>query len=60
MAAITITDSVWREAIHLAENLIERLLALVVPAAEAGAALPADGVDLVDEHDRRGSLPWPC
>jgi hypothetical protein len=25
-----------------------------VPAAHAGAAVPADGVDLVDEDDRRG------
>jgi hypothetical protein len=30
------------------------LLALVVAAAHAGAAVPADGVDLVDEDDRRG------
>ena len=41
------------EAVHLAEDLIERLLAFVVPAAEAGAALPADGVDFVDEQNRR-------
>ena len=40
------------EAVHLGEHLVERLLALVVPAAEAGAALAADGVDLVDEDDR--------
>jgi hypothetical protein len=31
--------------------LVERLLALVVAAAEAGAAVPTDGVDLVDEDD---------
>ena len=42
------------EAVHLDEQLVERLLALVVTAAEAGAAVPADGVDLVDEDDRRG------
>ena len=41
------------EAVHLDEQLVERLLALVVAAAEPGAPLPADGVDLVDEHDRR-------
>ena len=43
------------EAVHLGEHLVERLLALVVPAAETGAALAADRVDLVDEDDR-GSL----
>ena len=39
------------EAVHLDEQLVERLLALVVAAAEAGAAMAADGVDLVDEDD---------
>jgi hypothetical protein len=39
------------EAVHLDEDLVEGLLALVVGAAEAGAALAADGVDLVDEDD---------
>ena len=39
------------EAVHLDEQLIQRLLALVVTAAEAGAAMTADGVDLVDEDD---------
>ena len=42
------------EAVHLDEDLVERLLALVVAAAEAGAALAADRVDLVDEDDARG------
>ena len=42
------------EAVELDQHLVQRLLALVVPAAEARAAVPADGVDLVDEHDRRG------
>jgi hypothetical protein len=42
------------EAVHLDEQLVERLLALVVTAAHAGAAVPADRVDLVDEDDRRG------
>ena len=40
-----------REAVHLAEDLVERLLAFVVSSAHAGAAMPADGVDLVDEED---------
>ena len=39
------------EAVHLDEQLVQRLLALVVAAAEAGAAVPADGIDLVDEDD---------
>jgi hypothetical protein len=39
------------EAVHLDEQLVERLLALVVAAAEAGAAVAADGVDLVHEDD---------
>ena len=39
------------EAVHLDEQLVERLLALVVPAAEAGAAVAPDGVDLVHEDD---------
>ena len=39
------------EPVHLDEQLVERLLALVVAAAETGAAMPADRVDLVDEDD---------
>ena len=42
------------EAVHLDEHLVERLLALVVTAAHAGAAMAADRVDLVDEDDGRG------
>lgn len=42
------------EPIHLREDLIEGLLALVVPTAESGsAALTADGIDLIDEDDGR-------
>ena len=44
------------EAVHLDQQLVEGLLALVVAAAHAGAAVAADGVDLVDEDDRRGVL----
>ena len=44
------------EAVHLDEQLVQRLLALVVPAAEAGAAVAADRVDLVDEDDGRRVL----
>ena len=39
------------EAVHLDQKLVEGLLALVVAAAEARAALAADGVDLVHEND---------
>jgi hypothetical protein len=39
------------EAVHLHQQLVQGLLALVVAAAEARAALAADRVDLVDEHD---------
>src|ERR1700730_18466061 len=39
------------EAIHLHQQLVEGLLALVVATAEAGAALAADGVDLIHEDD---------
>ena len=41
------------EAVHLDQDLVQGLLALVVGAAEAGAALAADRVDLVHEHDAR-------
>ena len=44
------------EAVHLDEQLVERLLALVVAAAEAGAAMAADRVDFVDEDDARRVL----
>ena len=47
------------EAVHLDEDLVEGLLALVVAAAEAGAALAADRVDLVHEDDARASCAWP-
>src|SRR4051812_43327522 len=39
------------EAVHLDEQLVERLLTLIVAAAEAGTAVPTDRVDLVDEDD---------
>jgi hypothetical protein len=51
VAAIEDDAVVGLEAVHLDQQLVERLLALVVPAAEAGAAVTADGVDLVDEDD---------
>ena len=42
------------EAVHLDEQLVERLFALVMAAAETRAALSADRVDLVDEDDAGG------
>src|SRR6266568_1070752 len=40
------------EPVQLDEQLVEGLLALVMTAAEPGATVPADRVDLVHEHDR--------
>ena len=42
------------EAVHLHQQLVEGLLALVVTTAEAGATVAPDGINLVDEHDRGG------
>ena len=39
------------EAVHLDQQLVQGLLALVVSAAQARAALAANGVDLVDKDD---------
>src|SRR5262249_36138750 len=38
-------------AVHLDEQLVQRLFALVIAAAEAGAAMAPDRVDFVDEDD---------
>ena len=58
VAPSTITPDRGVEAVHLGEDLVERLLALVVAAdhAAAAAAGAADRVQLVDEDDRRGGL----
>lgn len=42
------------EAVHFDEEGVEGLFTFVVTAAEACAALSADGVDFVDEEDARG------
>ena len=42
------------KTVHLDQQLVERLLALVVTAAQAGSALTSHGIDLIDEDDRRG------
>src|SRR5215471_3721424 len=44
------------EAIHLDEQLVERLLALVIAAAETGATMPADSIDFVNEDNTRRIL----
>ncbi len=44
------------EAVHLDEQLVQRLLALVVATAQTGAAVATDGVDLVHEDDARRRL----
>lgn len=41
------------KAVHLDKQLVERLFALVVTAAQARAALSADRVDFVDKNDTR-------
>ena len=42
------------KAIHLGEQLVERLLPLVVAATETSAALAAHRIDFIDEHDAGG------
>merc|ERR1719482_1106981 len=47
------------EAVHLDEDLVERLLALIgatAAAAVGGGARAADRVDLIDEYDARSLL----
>lgn len=39
------------EAVHFDQQLVQRLLAFVIAAAETGAAMAADGIDFVDEDD---------
>ena len=46
--------AVGAEAVHLDQQGVEGLLALVVPADDAGAAGLAQGVQLVDEDDAGG------
>ncbi len=39
------------EPVHLDEQLVERLLALVMPAAKPRSAVPADGIDFIYKQD---------
>jgi len=41
------------KAVHLDQDLVQGLLALVVAAAQPGAAMPPNRVDLIDEDDAR-------
>ena len=52
-AAMTTTSSLVLEAVHLDQELVEGLVLL---AGDVVAALAADGVELVDEDDRRRVL----
>ena len=44
------------KAVHLGEQLVEGLLALVVAAAEAGTTLTTHRIDLIDKDDAGGIL----
>ena len=44
------------EAVHLSQDLIQRLFALIVTAERIRAARAPDGVYLVDEDDRGGDF----
>src|ERR1051325_9112418 len=44
------------EAVHFYQQLIEGLLALIVPTAKSGSTMASDGVDFVDEDDARRVL----
>ena len=44
------------ETVHFDQQLVQRLLALVMTAAETGATMATDGVDFIDEDDARGLL----
>ena len=44
------------ESVHLDQQLVERLFAFVVAAAEAGATMASDRINLVDENDAGGVL----
>ena len=41
------------KAVHLNQDLVERLFALIVAATQSSATLAADGIDLVNKDDAR-------
>ena len=47
-------SGVLLEPVHLREQLVERLFALVVATTDASPALAANGIDLIDENDAGG------
>src|SRR5262249_21085653 len=49
-------DFMGLEAIYLDQQLVQRLLTLVVAATQARTAMPADRIDFVDEDDARSIL----
>ena len=53
VAAIRTTPVVEFETVDLHQQLVQRLLLLVVAAERIGAARPAERVQFVDENDRR-------
>ena len=44
---------IYRKAVHLNQQLIQCLLAFIMSAAEAGTAVTADSVDLINKHNGR-------
>lgn len=42
------------KAIHLSQQLVDGLLALIIATTQAGATLTADGINLINEDDARG------
>jgi hypothetical protein len=42
------------EAVHLSEQLVDGLLALIIAATQACTTLPAHGINLINEDDARG------
>ena len=45
------TSALGLEAVHLSQQLVDGVVALVVAALGAAAARAADGIELVDEDD---------
>lgn len=54
VAAMTMMPSLTPETIHLNQELVERLLSLVVTAAHAGTTLSGNRIDLIDKDNTRG------
>ena len=59
MAATTITREREIEAVHLDQQLVQRLLALLVGVTARSAASAPHRVDLVDEDDAAAVLRGP-